>query len=86
MVKGKEFVDPILTFQLANDLHVRRIFIGYLPSFLTSGHTGGLQDGDLLLVFELDSGKVGILICYREYRHAIFSSSSFNSLRFCIAA
>lgn len=31
MVKAKELVDPILTFQLANDFHVRRIITGYLP-------------------------------------------------------
>ncbi|HOB60794.1 MAG TPA: GNAT family N-acetyltransferase [Candidatus Competibacteraceae bacterium] len=30
-VKAKELVDPILTFQLANDFHVRRIVTGYLP-------------------------------------------------------
>jgi predicted amidohydrolase/ribosomal protein S18 acetylase RimI-like enzyme len=31
LVKVKELVDPILTFQLANDFHVRRIITGYLP-------------------------------------------------------
>ncbi len=31
LVKTKELVDPILTFQLANDFHVRRILTGYLP-------------------------------------------------------
>jgi predicted amidohydrolase/ribosomal protein S18 acetylase RimI-like enzyme len=31
LVKAKEVVDPILTFQLANDFHVRRILTGYLP-------------------------------------------------------
>jgi predicted amidohydrolase/GNAT superfamily N-acetyltransferase len=31
LVKAKEVVDPILTFQLANDFHVRRIITGYLP-------------------------------------------------------
>ncbi len=36
MVKDKEFVDPILTFQLANDFHVRRIVTGYLPDDLES--------------------------------------------------
>ena len=30
-VKAREIVDPILTFQLANDFHVRRIIAGYLP-------------------------------------------------------
>ncbi|HOW63175.1 MAG TPA: GNAT family N-acetyltransferase, partial [Candidatus Contendobacter sp.] len=30
-VKAKELVDPILTFQLANDFHVRRIITSYLP-------------------------------------------------------
>jgi len=30
-VRAKELVDPILTFQLANDFHVRRIITGYLP-------------------------------------------------------
>ena len=31
MVKNKEEYDPILSFQLANDFHVRRIIKGYLP-------------------------------------------------------
>jgi len=31
LVKAKELLDPILTFQLANDFHVRRIITGYLP-------------------------------------------------------
>ena len=30
-VRAKELVDPILTFQLANDFHVRKIVTGYLP-------------------------------------------------------
>ncbi len=30
-VKAKEIYDPILTFQLANDFHVRKIITGYLP-------------------------------------------------------
>ena len=30
-VKTKEIYDPILTFQLANDFHVRKIITGYLP-------------------------------------------------------
>jgi len=31
LVKAKEVLDPILTFQLANGFHVRRILTGYLP-------------------------------------------------------
>jgi predicted amidohydrolase/ribosomal protein S18 acetylase RimI-like enzyme len=31
LVRAKELVDPILTFQLANDFHVRKIVMGYLP-------------------------------------------------------
>ncbi|MFO1430361.1 MAG: GNAT family N-acetyltransferase [Candidatus Competibacteraceae bacterium] len=31
LVKSKELLDPILTFQLANGFHVRRILTGYLP-------------------------------------------------------
>ncbi len=30
-VRAKEQIDPILTFQLANDFHVRKIVTGYLP-------------------------------------------------------
>ncbi len=30
-VKARELTDPILTFQLANDFHVRKIIRGYLP-------------------------------------------------------
>ncbi len=32
MVRNKEIYDPILTFQLSNDFHVRKILKGYLPS------------------------------------------------------
>lgn len=31
LVKNRELTDPILTFQLANDFHVRKVLIGYLP-------------------------------------------------------
>jgi predicted amidohydrolase/GNAT superfamily N-acetyltransferase len=31
LVKTRELTDPILTFQLANDFHVRKIITGYLP-------------------------------------------------------
>ncbi len=31
LVKNKEIFDPILTFQLANDFHVRKILTNYLP-------------------------------------------------------
>ena len=31
MVRNKELTDPILTFQLANEFHVRKIIRGYLP-------------------------------------------------------
>ena len=30
-VKDREIYDPVLTFQLSNDFHVRRIITGYLP-------------------------------------------------------
>jgi len=31
LVKRRELYDPILSFQLANDFHVRRVITGYLP-------------------------------------------------------
>lgn len=31
LVRNKELVDPILTFQLSNEFHVRKIIRGYLP-------------------------------------------------------
>ena len=30
-VKAREIYDPVLTFQLSNDFHVRRVITGYLP-------------------------------------------------------
>lgn len=30
-IKNKEIFDPILTFQLANDFHIRKILTGYMP-------------------------------------------------------
>jgi predicted amidohydrolase/ribosomal protein S18 acetylase RimI-like enzyme len=35
-VKVKELVDPILTFQLANDFHVRKLITGYMPDDMES--------------------------------------------------
>ncbi len=35
-VKKKEIFDPVLTFQLANDFHLRKIVQGYLPDDLDS--------------------------------------------------
>ncbi len=37
LVKNKELHDPVLTFQLANDFHVRRIITDYLPDDHASG-------------------------------------------------
>jgi GNAT superfamily N-acetyltransferase len=37
LVKRKEIRDPILSFQLANDFHVRRLITGYMPEDLESG-------------------------------------------------
>jgi predicted amidohydrolase/ribosomal protein S18 acetylase RimI-like enzyme len=31
LVKRREIYDPVLTFQLSNDFHVRRVITGYLP-------------------------------------------------------
>ncbi|MFP4392772.1 MAG: GNAT family N-acetyltransferase [Desulfohalobiaceae bacterium] len=31
MVKNKEIFDPVLTFQLSNDFHIKRLIKGYLP-------------------------------------------------------
>jgi predicted amidohydrolase/GNAT superfamily N-acetyltransferase len=42
-VKGKEIYDPTLSFQLANDFHVRKILKGYLP-----GDTQSLEYASLL--------------------------------------
>ncbi len=36
-VKRKELRDPILSFQLANDFHVRRLITGYMPEDQESG-------------------------------------------------
>ena len=35
-VKLKEIIDPILTFQLSNDFHVKKILQGYLPTDIES--------------------------------------------------
>ncbi len=43
-VKAKELVDPILTFQLANDFHVRRIVTSYLPDDTESKAYGVLLE------------------------------------------
>lgn len=37
LVKEKELTDPVLTFQLANDFHVRKIVTNYLPEDKDSG-------------------------------------------------
>ena len=45
-VKQKEIYDPVLTFQLSNDFHVRRIIRNYLPNDEESKHNACLLQWD----------------------------------------
>lgn len=45
-VKDKEIFDPVLTFQMSNDFHVRRIMTNYLPNDEESCHYACLLQWD----------------------------------------
>ena len=45
-VRSREIYDPVLTFQLSNDFHVRRVIRNYLPSDEESEHCATLLQWD----------------------------------------
>lgn len=45
-VRRKEIFDPVVTFQLSNDFHVRRVMRNYLPNDEESGHYACLMQWD----------------------------------------
>ena len=45
-VRNREIYDPVLTFQLSNDFHVRRVIRNYLPSDEESEHCATLLQWD----------------------------------------
>ena len=44
MVKNKELFDPVLTFQLANDFHIKKVMKNYLPEDIQSRSYGILLE------------------------------------------
>ena len=44
-VRSREIYDPVLTFQLSNDFHVRRVMKNYLPNDEESKHCATLIKG-----------------------------------------
>lgn len=69
-VRSREIYDPVLTFRLSNDFHVRRAMKSYLPDNEESIHCATLiQWGNIryqppVQEFNTDCAKIGILICY----------------------
>ena len=47
-VKMKEIYDPVLTFQLSNDFHVRKVMTNYLPNDEESKHYATLLQLSLI--------------------------------------
>ena len=45
-VRSREIYDPVLTFQLSNDFHVRRVMSNYLPNDEESKHCATLLQWD----------------------------------------
>ncbi|MEO5782258.1 MAG: GNAT family N-acetyltransferase, partial [Ginsengibacter sp.] len=45
-VKGKEIYDPVLTFQLSNDFHVKKVLKGYMPDDVQSKEYATLLEWD----------------------------------------
>ena len=45
-VRSREIYDPVLTFQLSNDFHVRRVMKNYLPNDEESKHCATLLQWD----------------------------------------
>lgn len=56
-VKYKEIYDPVLTFQLANDFHVKKILEGYMPRDLESKAVAVLMQWDNIF-YKQPSGKL----------------------------
>lgn len=46
-VKQKEIFDPVLTFQLSNDFHVRKVMRNYLPNDEESKHYAACCNGTI---------------------------------------
>lgn len=68
-VKNKEIFDPILTFQLANNFHVRKVMTNYLPDDKESKSYATLLEwinidfeaGDKLIGGEKHSARLGVV-------------------------
>lgn len=58
-VRTRELTDPILTFQLANDFHVRKIIPGYLPDDEASGGYAVLLEWINIYREESTAGLIG---------------------------
>lgn len=68
-VKNKEIFDPILTFQIANSFHVRRVMTNYLPDDIESKSYATLlewinidyDESEKLIGGEKQSARVGVV-------------------------
>ncbi|MBK8042376.1 MAG: GNAT family N-acetyltransferase [Haliscomenobacter sp.] len=59
-VKHKEIYDPVLTFQLSNDFHVKKILEGYMPRDLESKAVAVLMQWDNIF-YQQPKGKLSTL-------------------------
>ncbi len=59
LVKTKELYDPILTFQMANDFHVRKIITNYMPEDLESQFYATLLEWNNIYYEEKESPLIG---------------------------
>lgn len=59
LVKSKEIRDPILSFQLANDFHVRRVITGYMPQDRESRSYATLVEWDNIFYTETKTPLIG---------------------------
>ena len=58
-VKQKEIVDPVLTFQISNDFHLKRLIKNYLPEDTESATYGALFEW-INVLYEPEDQKVGV--------------------------
>ena len=49
-VKNREIFDPVLTFQLVNGFHVRKVLTGYLPVMRSPRATRRFLNGSILIM------------------------------------
>ena len=77
-VKGREIIDPTLTFQIANDFHVKKVLKNYMPGDEQSGEYAVLMQWDNIYYQEsrkmIGANKQYVRLGLVQWQMRIFSS------------